>query len=607
MTAGALDTRLWVALVLAVGVAAGLLRLWLWQRAAIEGDRAPRWRLLTLGGLQVAAGALVWFTLFPPAAILRSGTLIVATAGSPATIAMSPGDVRVALPEAGEIAEAERVPDLATALRRHASASRIRIEGGGLIPRDRTPLPRPVDFDPPPVPAGLIDLTLPAPTAPGATVQVGGQVGSLPSGTVELVDPADTVVDRLRVVANQRFVLTASTRAPGLALFDLRLRDATGKVVERIAIPVETRAQTPPRIRVLAGAPGPETKYLQRWARDAGIDLGIDMDLGAGIQLGDEPLMLNGASLDAVDLVVIDDRRWEALGAGGRAALAAAVDRGLGLLLRPTGTLSAATRRDWASLGLTLTGSGEVLPLRLDPPAGGSATPESTEPDAEALPDLGRLDTTPTGTDAVAIIRDPEGTPLASWRARGRGRVGLWTVTDSYALVLTGRSDRYGDLWSALFSDLARAGEATRASVSGIPHAGTRFAICGLAGQASVIGPDGSGHPLRIDPTTGDQACAGVWPERSGWHLVRDGRGRETNVYVQPAEATPSLVAAERRTATLALMHAALRATSSPTTNRAGGSPWPWFIALLLTLTGLWWLERNRTVALPIRAERFRR
>lgn len=606
MTAGAFDARLWVALVLGVAVAAGLLRLLLWQRAAVEGDKAPRWRLLTLGGLQVAAGALLWFTLFPPAAVLRSGTLIVVTAGSPATIARTPGDVRVALPEAGEIAEAERVPDLATALRRHASASRIRIEGGGLIPRDRTPLPRPVDFDPPPVPAGLIDLTLPAPAAPGATVQVGGQVGRLPSGAVELVDPADTVVDRIRVVANQRFVLTASTRAPGLALFDLRLRDASGKVVERIAIPVETQAQTPPRIRVLAGAPGPETKYLRRWARDAGIDLGIDMDLGAGIRLGDAPLILDAASLNAVDLVVIDDRRWEALEAGDRIALAWAVDRGMGLLLRPTVTLSAATRRDWADLGLTLTGSGEVLPLRLDPPTAGSTAPESADPEEEALPELGRLDTMTTGADAVSILRTSEGLPLASWRARGRGRVGVWMVTDSYALVLTGRSDRYGELWSALFSDLARAGDATRASVSDIPHAGTRFAICGLSGQASVIGPDGSEQPLRIDPITGNQACAGVWPESSGWHLVRDGRGRETNVYVQPADATPSLVAAERRTATLALMHAASRTASSAAPIRAEGSPWPWFLALLATVTALWWLERNRTVDLPVRAQRFR-
>lgn len=607
MSATAFDARLWVALAITIGVALSIGRLWLWQRAAAAADAAPRWRLLTLIGLQVVAGALLWFTLFPPAALLRSGTLIVATAGSPATIAATPGDVLVALPEAGEVAEAERVPDIATALRRHASISRIRIEGSGLAPRDQIALPLPVHFTVPPIPVGLIDLTLPNPAAPGAIFQVGGQVGTLIAGMVELVDPAGAVVDRVRVVASQRFVLHSSTRAPGLALFDLRLRDAAGQVVERISIPVDTRVQTPPRVRVLAGAPGPETKYLQRWAADAGIDLGIDIDLGAGIQLGDAPLALNAASLGNVDLVVIDDRRWQALGASGRAALATAVDRGMGLLLRPTGTLSATTRRDWANLGLSLSGSGDVLPLQLDPPDAGPVLPTDGEPAPDALPELGRIDATATGTNAISIVETPDGVPLASWRTRGRGRVGIWTVTDSYALILTGRSDRYGELWSALFSDLARTGDDSRAAVTSIPHAGTRFAVCDLSGAASVISPEGTEQPLRIDPATGDQACAGVWPQRSGWHLIRDGRGRQTNVFVQPADATPSLIAAANRSATLALTSASARSAAAATPLRAEGSPWPWFLALLATLAGLWWLERNRTLSLPAWARRFGR
>lgn len=594
MMAGAFDARLWAALVIIVAVVAGVGRLLLWQRAAAEADRAPHWRMLTLAGLQVAAGALLWLTLFPPSAVLRSGVLVVATAGSPATIATTPGDALVALPEAGEIAGAERVPDLATALRRHASASRIRIEGRGLVPRDQTALPRPVDFDPPPIPAGLIGLTLPKPAAPGAMIQVGGQVGTLAAGTVELVDPADAVVDRIRVVAGQRFVLASSTRAPGLALFDLRLRDSAGKLLERIAVPVETQAQTPPRVRVLAGAPGPETKYLQRWAQDAGIDLGIDIDLGAGIQLGDRSLALNATSLQAVDLVVIDDRRWETLTPSGRAALAQAADRGMGLLLRPTGPLSAATRRDWANLGLSLTGTGEVLSLQIDQPPIGSAAPTANEPAADDLPELGRLNVTATGTEAVSVIKDFDGTPLASWIARGRGRVGVWTVTDSYALVLTGNSDRYGELWGALFSDLARAGNARRATVVDIPRAGTRFSVCGLSGQASITGPQGLGQPLRIDPATGDQACAGVWPQGPGWHRVSDGDGRETHIFVHPADATPSLVQAASRVATIELTHAAARTEASAGSIRAEGSPWPWFIGMLLALASLWWLERNR-------------
>ena len=39
----------------------------------------------------------------------------------------------------------------------------------------------------------------------------------------------------------------------------------------------------------------------------------------------------------------------------------------------------------------------------------------------------------------------------------GRGRIALWTLTDSYRLVLAGRDDLYGELWSDAIATLARA------------------------------------------------------------------------------------------------------------------------------------------------------
>ena len=589
---------LWTALVIVAAVAMGVVRLVLWHRKA--ETQGPRWRVATLMGLQVVAGLLLWLTLNPPASVIRTGTLIVATAGSPAAVQLAPGDILVALPEAGPVTDATRVPDLATALRRYPTPTRIRVLGQGLIPRDQSPLPVPVEFSAPPLPGGLTDLALPEPTAPGATFVVGGQVGTMPAGTVELVDPADVVVDRARIAPGERFALMAAARAPGLALFDLRLRDPAGAVVERIAIPVETMATTPPRVLVLAGAPTAETKYLKRWAEDSGIDLTLDIDIGGGIQLGDPPVPLNAANLNELDLVVLDDRRWDSLNGGQRGALTAAANNGLGVLLRPTGPLSAATRRDWAGLGLSLSGGDETVPLRLDPPAE-DAAPETEAPaepvdDAEALPELARRDLTVEGSGAITLLRDADGVALASWRARGRGRVGVWTVTDSYALVLTGRPDRYGEMWSALFSEIGRAGDDSRAEVDGIARVGARIAVCRLVGQANVLGQDGRAHGLRVDPAAGDRACAAYWPEQPGWHVIRDGENRQTAFYVQPADAAPSLVAAANRLATLALAGTAPTRAAPASTSDAPGSPWPWFAGLLVVLSGLWWFERNRDV-----------
>lgn len=589
---------LWTAIVIVAAVVVGLVRLILWHRKA--ETQGPRWRVATLMGLQVVAGLLLWPTLNPPSSVIRTGTLIVATAGSPAAVALAPGDILVALSEAGPVTDATRVPDLATALRRYPTPARIRVLGQGLTPRDQSPLPVPLEFSAPPLPRGLTDLAMPEPTAPGATFVVGGQVGTMAAGIVELVDPADVVVDRAPIAPGERFALMAAARAPGLALFDLRLRDPAGAVVERIAIPVETVATTPPRVLVLAGAPSAETKYLKRWAEDSGVELTLDIDIGAGVRLGDAPLPLNAATLNELDLVVLDDRRWDSLGGGQRAALTAAVNGGMGLLLRPTGPLSAATRRDWAGLGLSLSGGDEAVPLRLDPPAE-EAAPDADAPaepagDAEALPELARRDLTVEGSGAVALLRDADGIILASWRARGRGRVGIWTVTDSYALVLTGRPDRYGEMWSALFSEIGRAGDDSRAEVDGIARVGARVPLCRLVGQANVLGQDARAHGLRIDPAAGDRACAAFWPEQPGWHVIRDGENRQTPFYVQPADVAPSLVAAANRSATLALAGTAPTRAAPPSTSHAPGSPWPWFAGLLAVLSGLWWFERNRNV-----------
>ena len=203
---GNLEARGEVAALIALAVAIGVLRLLLWQRSAPSGARAPQWRLALLVGLQVAAGVLLHLTLFPPSVAQPTGELVVATGGANTLIVKAPRDILVALPEAGPIEDAVRVPDLATALRRFPGAARIRVEGEGLVPRDQGAVALPLDFNPPPRPRGLVDLALPGWAAPGATLSVGGRVGTLASGTVELVDPANVVVDRARIAAGRRFV-----------------------------------------------------------------------------------------------------------------------------------------------------------------------------------------------------------------------------------------------------------------------------------------------------------------------------------------------------------------------------------------------------------------
>ncbi|MBB5747682.1 hypothetical protein [Brevundimonas variabilis] len=588
------DPRPWTLVLIGLGVLLGIVRLLLWQRSAPVAERSPPVRLALLGGLQMASGLLLFLCLFPPSDTVRAGALFVATEATQQPSDLQPGDILVALPEAGAIEGAVRVPDLATALRQFPDASGIRILGQGLPPRDQGIAPKDLVYDPPAAPRGLIEVALPDRVAAGASFSVGGQIGSLPRGSIELVDPAGTVASRRPVAAGTRFIVTGTARTPELALFTLRLRDASGGTVEQMTVPVQTRNEAPPRVRVLAGAPGPETKFLRRWAGEAGIDLGLDIDVGAGVQLGDGRTAITRAALADIDLLVIDDRRWEGLGASERSILTDAVSEGLGLLLRPTGTLSPTSRREWAAMGAPLTGAGDSVATRLDPPSAvGEQAGRSDTRTRDPVVELTRRELADPGSDAVSLLRSADGVALASWRSRGRGRIGVWTITDSYALVLTGDDARYADLWSDLFSTLARASGDNPAKIEGLVLTGRRTQVCRIEGTATILAPDGTQGALLTDPQSGDQACGAYWPALDGWHVVRDGQGRETPFYAQSRTSAPSLAIWADRQATLALTGAVGPARGTSRTGSPGSS-WPWFAGLLVIAALLWWLERRR-------------
>ncbi|NWK96640.1 hypothetical protein DM806_13410 [Sphingobium lactosutens] len=578
-----------VAALLILAILLAAIRLIIWHRAA--GEQASPLRLTLLLLLQPICAGLLLLGLFPPATIGGSGTLRIATAGTPRLAAG--GTPLIILPEAGTI-PGEAAPDLATALRRHPAANRIEIIGRGLTPRDLDAARSvAVRFAPPQPPKGLTDLAPPVPTAPGASFTAGATLAGLPHATVELLDPAGRITDSATPDPDGHVRLTGTSRTTGTADFTLRVRDGN-RTIEQAGVPVVTQDSARPRLLILAGAPGPEVKYLRRWATDAGFAVSTQMSAGGGIQLGDAPVSIDGATLRRFDAVLVDDRSWAALG-GGRGALLGAVRDGLGLILRASGPLDGATRGQWQALGFTLKGGNDLAPLALPkPPVVAIARTrqgitDADRPDDMALPDemlpeVTRLAAAPAGHDTVTLLQDAGGTTLAAWRALGMGRIALFTGVDSYALTLTGHQPLYDQWWRSLLGAVGRPAPAP-AHIDGIHWAGERMTLCGLTGDAQAIRPDGS--PARLIPVNG---CAAFWPANAGWHILR-GKDGITPFHVQPAGALPAVRAARDRAATLMLRgDAPATAQGEP---RPGPS-WPWLLGWLLASALLWGLERSR-------------
>lgn len=591
-----------VALVLALAVLAGWIRLPLAHR---RDARAPRrWRLLVLLALQPLLAFSLHRALFPPERAIAAGTLTVLSEGAtPADLPAPAARGRwVVLPEAGEAGEGERVPDLATALRRYP-ADRLQVIGAGLTARDREAARgRPLAFVAAPLPRGITRIDAPEALATGDALRITGAVSGVADGRIDLLDPAGRRIDAVALDQDGGFALHGVAFAAGAAEFGLRLRDADGATVEQATLPLWIAPAVPPRVLLLAGAPNPETRALRRWLEDAGARVQARIALGAGVQLGAAPL--DDAALAAADLLVVDARAWSGLGDPGRARVMAAVRAGLGLLLRADTPLPAASLQALRGPGFAIGGGNSLAPWTLPAPApadeealrarlgtGRADAPVDLAPLEAGVLALGRRAWQVEG-DAAAVL-GPAAVPAAGWwRGEGRGRIGIWAVTDSYRLPLHGRSDLYSDLWSPAVAVLARASTPPLPVVASGARVGERLALCGLPEGAWVETPDAREVRLLPDPDSGER-CAGLWPGQSGWHQLRLGEARRAFFVADPGSAPVQRLAALRE-ATLGMVADAGASASPAAPASEAGPAWPWFLAWLLLATLAWWFERAR-------------
>lgn len=559
-------------------LAAALLASWLraaWRlRRGDAGDRPAAWRIALLGLLQCAAAVLLALVLQPPQRPVAAGTLVVLTAAH-ADAGVDPRDLGttvVALPEAGAPAGVERVPDLGTARRRYPALARLHVVGDGLVARDRVATDgAALAFSPSPPPRGLVEAWSPRRGDAGATATIAGRVAGIDRATVELRDPAHHRVARATVGADGRFALAAPLRDAGRAEFRLLLRDGEGRLVESSTRGIDVGSGGGTRLQLLAAAPGAETKFLRRWAADAGLALRARVALGGGIAVGDA-VATDAAALAGTDLLLLDARSWQALGDGGRARVLAAVRDGMGLLLRIDEAPGVALRRQFVALGLPFEAAGA-----------GAGTTRLADARGTVLTHRARM---AAGGDAATLLADAEGAPLATWRAVGRGRIGAWALDDTFRLALAGEFDAHARLWADAIGLLARGAGDAPPRLPATIRAGERVVACGLRAGDAWRGVDGTTAPLAVDA----RGCASAWPQAPGWQAIVRG-GHDTAFLVEGAAALPAEHRAELRDATRALVRdtGAMQAPAF-----APGPRWPWFLAFLAACALLWWLERAR-------------
>lgn len=600
----------WIAIALALITVVGSVRILLVEPRLAWLPSPRRTALLVL---QALSALLLYFTLLPPPRSVDAGQLTVLTGNAASAGTVPVGATVIALPEAAPGAEAVRAPDLATALRQHPGSTSLLLVGDGLSARDRdTALPARVSLQSPAAPLGWLELQPPSATAPGALFEVAARAGGVTGARAELLDPAGVVVDRAALDAQGGVRLHGTARAAGRSEFTLRLLDAQQHGVDSIPVPQQTVDAPAPRVLILASAPGPELKYLRRWATDTGLAVQAQASAGGGVVLGDAPVALSAARLAATDVLVLDERSLAALGADQRALVRQALRDGLGVVVRSSGALGDGVRQALREWGLPVTGGTRASPLALpaDPdaallqarrgPVRPAANPTAYIEEADtashsaAPPALERFDVNAAG--AEALLQDAQGNAVGGWRSVGRGRVAVLPVTDSYRLVLAGRDDRYAELWSGVLATVARAlpGAPTVRLATATPWAGERLTLCDVPSGTQVRSPEGHRVTVQVDPASGSQHCAGYWPQQPGWHQLQHGDTVQA-FYVFDRESAQPLHRQQVRLAT----EQRLAATTTTATGSRGGMPgprWPWLLGFIAVAGLLWWLERRRPV-----------
>ena len=560
------------AVLLALGAAIAI-----WGGVHDGGWRRPRvWA-------QAPLAALLYLALFPPSLHGRGELLnLIAPGATPQQLRTLPfGELRAALPGAPEVQNAEHVLDLATALRLHPQVRGLKVIGAGLSPRDLPVAARlGLRFNVAPE-QGLVELQAPAMVPLGQQWTLSGRVAT-PGAKLELHDPSGAVVDKVLPDAQGWFRASAAVLGEGAARFELHLIKA-GQPEEITSVPVLVRGGAHLSLLSLEGAPGAEGKYWQRWAADAGFDLGSTTGLTQNVAVHQGQVELTPQRLAAADLVMIDARAWDLLPPAQKTALRNAVEQGLGLLLRADVPPSDTAAADWAELGYKVAAANAPRDVPRDVVLDHTLGLHDRQAFTEAT-------VTVDAPGADALLSADDGEVLAWQRKLGRGRVGLLRLVDSYRLQLIGEPARYGTLWAGLLSALARPHAPAPPGPELPPQswAGERAVLCGLGDTAAVRTP-GADAPVALSVDA--DGCAAYWPAQSGWQVLQSA-GASWPFYVRAADDGAALRTARDRLATQLLAQKVLPELPSAAPYEVPLPRWPFLLAWLVLALAVWWAER---------------
>ncbi|MFT4926076.1 MAG: hypothetical protein ACI8WB_002174 [Phenylobacterium sp.] len=564
------------------------------------------WRFIGVACLNVVASLVLaaWLTNLSFEHETQERVLLITDAT--AAVEQADFDGRYSLVADGPV---EQISDPAMIRLAHPNLTELTVQGYGLHAGQWSAFAGvKINHQTGPVDAGLVDLRWPRQLMAGNSLTVSGRYQQAVNDnlikTVQLLDPAGTVVSTARVRNNESFNLSAIPKAVGHFEYAVQLVDGQSEPV-----PVEIVTPPPAKLLVIQSAPSFESKHLKNWASEQGAALLLlttiskDKTLSLSVNLPKGPSQeLSLALLSDFDLLVMDGRALVNLSALQQQWLQQAVNQGLGLLVIADNALSKAEQRPalLSSFSLipmpdALTGQPSVLP---------NWPTKRAKKQSELV--FAYQPVTINASQGVVLVRAAKQV-LSLYQPQGLGKVALSIVKDRYRWRLNGDMQTYSHYWQWMFSQLAR----TRSDSRFVAPSEDRLNLVNHRRQTCVISPlktlsvfttelgVESTLPLAIDRFNPYRQCIHDWPKKAGWQRfeLQDSNANTVDVvhrFTFAPQQWQSWQQNQRLKATTEFIQAQAqipRSNTSSLTYKPINPNWYWW--LLMMCASFLWLERK--------------
>lgn len=514
---------------------------------------------------------------------------------------------------ASSLADFKVIPDAAYLKRHHAGIDTLHVVGHGLADYDWEALAGiNIIHHAAPLAAGIKQMHWQRNLVAGQRLHIRGVLVSSQSekGRFYVSGPGG-VIDSLEIDSSREtpFQFSLAPRDTGRFLYEMYFNAPAGKAMWREEFEVVVTPPPTLHILVIEASPNFETAYLMRWLAKQKNAVACRTTISrerhrfaflnhAKVDL----LRLNPSLLKRYDLLLIDGRALRDLSASERASLREAIaQNGLGVLLMPDEIVLNREQQNFSGheffLNFKLAAFPDLEERLVKPrwPSGGddATTALPAEPFEIAY-----------NWNLKPLIKDEHDRILAAAHQRGKGRIALQLVRDSYRWILTGASEQYAAYWSHVLAEISRSLSdekwdlpKTKPLIVDQPLQ-VRLATESSFPVGIIATENGETDSLylRQDASEATHWWGTYWPRESGWHKIATLDGATQWFYVYEKNAWQTWQEAEKIAATERYVwrqENRVKQSEESTQTQTAAIPLLIFFLMFLGSCAYLWLERK--------------